>query len=96
MKRTLLISRKMTVLPCALNSAVIAELPEEGSCDVDIEPRTPTVRGSVMMDPRLTAVSASFRSISSNPCLMQSADGLLQAMIRLPPLRWEREIHGDR
>ena len=25
---------------------VIAEMPKEGSCDFDIEPRTPTVRGS--------------------------------------------------
>lgn len=39
------------VLPCAPNSAVIAELPEEGSCDVDIEPWTPKVRGSVVMEP---------------------------------------------
>ena len=89
MKRTLLISRKMTVLPCALNSAVIAELPVEGSCDVDIELWTPTVRGSVMADPQLTAGSASFRSISSNPCLMRSANGLLQAMIPAPSLRWD-------
>lgn len=40
MKRALLILLNAVLPVPTPNSAVIAELPEEGSCDVDIEPRT--------------------------------------------------------
>jgi hypothetical protein len=36
-----LIYLKMMVSSLVQNNRVIAELPKEGSCDVDIEPRTP-------------------------------------------------------
>ena len=35
-----MISRNALLRPSALTNAVIAELPEEGSCDVDMEPWT--------------------------------------------------------
>jgi hypothetical protein len=40
LKRSLLILLNALMRPCALNSIVIAELPAEGSCDVDTEPWT--------------------------------------------------------